>query len=53
MSENKISNLPIEIKQLTKLKYLDLSKNPIPITPEILQEKPQKIFDFYFTSQHR
>ena len=49
--ENKISDLPKEILQLTKLEKLDLRGNPLSIPPEILEkyDEPQTILNYYYS----
>jgi Leucine-rich repeat (LRR) protein len=51
--DNEIENLPIEITQLNKLEFLDLTGNPLPISPEILEkvEAPTTILNAYFGSR--
>lgn len=47
---NEISDLPIEITQIEKLETLDLTGNPLPVAPEILEktDNPSAIFTAYF-----
>ena len=51
MANNQISTLPIEIKNLKKLRRLDLTGTLLQIPPEILgrTDEPQAILDYYFS----
>ncbi len=59
LKSNQLSSLPSEIRQIPKLKKLDLHGNPVPIPPEILGSKNlnedpgdvKEILDFYFRVQ--
>ncbi|MBC7877030.1 MAG: TIR domain-containing protein [Anaerolineales bacterium] len=48
--DNEISELPLELTHLRKLKILDLRGNPLSISPEILEKvnDPAAIFETYF-----
>jgi internalin A len=52
--DNDISQLPIELTQLEKLEILDLRGNPLPISPEILENvnNPKSIFEGYFKDKN-
>ena len=49
---NLLNSLPKETQHLTKLKFLYLEYNPLPIPPEIIKKvsNPKAILDFYFLS---
>lgn len=48
LSRNRISTVPHALRELGRLKYLDLTSNPLPIPVEILERKqdPKAISDF-------
>ena len=48
--DNEISELPMELAQLKNLEFLDLTGNPLAITPEILEKanNPSSILQEYF-----
>jgi internalin A len=46
-----IKTLPVEIKNITNLKYLDLRGNSLPVPPEILEKvsEPKLVLNYYFS----
>ena len=48
LSDNQLESLPKEMDRLTNLTSLELYGNPLPIPPEIEDNTPKEILDYYF-----